>query len=245
MPQSTITFELGGHVDIERMDQGITAFRKLIVALTGKAKVTWVVEDLQPGSAMVTVRGEGQDPDAVHAVVQEYAKIGKALQNKESIPGSYRIIKSVNAVKKLAASQDYVRLETSESSYLVYDDGKTPLEPAITVAIGAVAGRVQVLSNRGRLRFNLYDTVHDKAVSCYLSQGQEELMREAWGQRATVSGQVYRDRATGRPLAVRQIMGIEILQEIASGSYREARGAVSWQPGNMLPEDAIRRLRDA
>ena len=29
------------------------------------------------------------------------------------------------------------------------------------------------------------------------------------------------------------------------GSYREARGVVPWQPGDALPEVAIRRLRDA
>jgi hypothetical protein len=28
------------------------------------------------------------------------------------------------------------------------------------------------------------------------------------------------------------------------GSYREARGILPWRPGDELPEDAIRRLRD-
>ena len=70
-------------------------------------------------------------------------------------------------------------------------------------------------------------------------------MREAWGRRATVSGQVTREASTGRPISIRQIMEVRILEEASAGSYREARGAVPWQPGDMLPEDAIRKLRDA
>ena len=175
----------------------------------------------------------------------EYENIGKALQNKEEIRNKNRVMSATDAVKNLTASLDYVRFETSEFDFTIYHNGKTPLAPVTTVAIGAVTGRVQVLSNRGGLRFNLYDTIHDKAVSCYLRQGQEEMMREAWGRRATVIGRVTREMETGRPIAVRGIIDVQILEEVAAGSYREARGSVPWQPGDMLPEDAIRRLRDA
>ena len=61
------------------------------------------------------------------------------------------------------------------------------LRSAPRVSIGAITGRVQTLSNRAGLRFNLYDTLFDKAVACYLALGQEEFMREAWGQRDRVS----------------------------------------------------------
>ena len=118
-------------------------------------------------------------------------------------------------------------------------------QPSTTSAIGAVTGRVQTLSNRAGLRFNLYDTIHNKAVACYLSPGQEELMREAWDRRARVSGRVSREGGTGRPIAIRQILSVEILEDPAPGSYRLARGAVPWQEGDILPEDAVRLLRDA
>ncbi len=245
MSNATIIFEMGGRVDIKQMDTGISAFRRLIVALTGNSKVDWVVEDLQPGSAIATVRGECDDPAIAERIVLEFEKIGNALQNKQEIHRNGRIGNATEAIKRLTASVEYVRFETSESNYIIYHNGNTPVEPATTVAIGAVTGRVQVLSNRGGLRFNLYDTVHDRAVSCYLKLGQEELMREAWGQRAMVSGQVTRDAVTGRPITIRQILNVEILEEAAAGSYRDAKGAVPWQPGDMSPEDAIRKLRDA
>lgn len=245
MSQSTITFEMGGRVDIKQMERGITAFRHLIVALTGKEKVDWIVDDLQPGSAITTVRAECDNPLIAEWIVREFEKVGKSLEDKKEIHSAKQIKKATDAVKKLAVSVDYIRLETAESNYMIYGNGKTLVSPATTVAIGAVTGRVQVLSNRGGLRFNLYDTIHDKAVSCYLKQGQEEQMRELWGQRATVSGYVTRDAKTGRPITIRQIMNVEILKEVAAESYRDARGAVPWQAGDILPEDAIRKLRDA
>ena len=246
MAQNTITFEIGGQVDIKQLEKGFTAIRQLIVSLTGRAKVEWVVEDLQAGSATATLRGENGNLAVVEKVISEYEKIGKALQDQEDIPVTNKKQRNaVNAVIKLAASVDYLRLETQESSYYVHRNGIHPAKPVTTVAIGAVTGRVQVLSNRGRLRFNLYDTIHDKAISCYLRQGQEELMREAWGQRAMVSGYVTRDADTGRPITIRQILDVEILKDAPPRSYLEARGAVPWRPGDMLPEDVIRELRDA
>ena len=119
----------------------------------------------------------------------------------------------------------------------------TPIPP--TVGIGAITGRVQTLSSRTGLRFNLYDTIHDRAVTCYLKSGQEEEMRKVWGNWATVVGRVSRESVTGKPISIRDIRKVERLDDVGPGAYQEARGAVPWQPGDMLPEEAIRLLRDA
>lgn len=111
-------------------------------------------------------------------------------------------------------------------------------------AFGAVQGRVQTLTNRGGLRFTLYDGLYDKAVSCYLTEGREDIMRDAWGKLATVEGWVTRDPITGRPLTVRQIQNVIVHIE-APGRWREARGVVPLAPKAELPEQVIRRLRDA
>ena len=71
-------------------------------------------------------------------------------------------------------------------------------------------------------------------------------MREAWGQRAPgLVARVSRERDSGRPVAIRQILKIEILEDVPPGSYLLAKGAVPWQPGDEMPEDIIRRLKDA
>ena len=247
MAKDTITFELGGRVEIRDLENGIIAFRRLVAALTPRnAQVAWVVEDLQPGSTIATIRGESDDPQIVEKIVQDYERVGDTLANHEELTlYGTQAKNAADAIVTITHAVEYVRFETSDDDYVIYGNGRIPAEAALTVSIGAVTGRVQTLSNRGELRFNLYDTIHDKAVACYLSPGQESLMREAWGKQATVSGRVSRDAYTGRAIAIRQIMNVEILEEVPPGSYRSARGAVPWQPGYKKPEEVIRQLRDA
>ena len=247
MAKNTLTFEIGGRVEITEFAEGIVAFRRLIAALTPRnAGVAWVVEDLQPGSAVVTLRGESDDPVAVERIVDEYERIGAALSRNEDLPQLKQRAQSASyTIRDLTGNTDYVRFETPDIDYTIYRNGHTPSRPAPMVSIGAIAGTIQTLSNRGGLRFNLYDTLHDKAVACYLAPGQEELMREAWGRRARVTGRISREASTGRPIAIRQIVNVETLSDTPTGSYRQARGAVPWQPGDPMPEDVIRQLRDA
>lgn len=247
MAKNTLTFELGGRVEIADFADGVTAFRRLVVALTPRnAGVAWVIEDLQPGSAVVTLRGESDDPTAVERIVDDYEKIGAALSWHEDLPQlNQRALSASYAIRELTGATDYVRFETPDIEYTIYRNGHTPNRPAARVSIGAITGTIQTLSNRGGLRFNLYDTLHDKAVACYLAPGQDELMREAWGRRARVTGRISREASTGRPIAIRQIVAVETLSAAPPGSYRQARGAVPWQPGDPMPEDVIRQLRDA
>ena len=246
MAKNTITIEMGGRVDYKGLKDGITAFCDLIAALTGTESVSWIVEDLRPSSAIVTLQGESDNPATVELIVDRFGEIGKNLELHEDISDQHRgTVAAVNAIKKLAVSMEYLRFQTPDADYTIYGNGQIPNRPTTTSTLGAVTGSVQTLSSRGALRFNLYDSILDKQVACFLASGQEEIMREAWGRRVTVSGWVSREISTGRPVAVRQIMGVKILEDAGSGSYEKARGAVPWQEGDLMPEDAIRRLRDA
>ncbi len=244
MARNTVTFALGGRVDIQKLAEGISALRRLISALTGSDEVAWLVDDLQSGSAVATLRGECDNPAIVERVVNDYAEIGGRLERKEQLNYGTRVDKAADAVRNLAQAVEYVRLETPEDDYTIYGNGRTPKQ-SLSKSVGAITGRIQTLSNRGGLRFNLYDAVHDRAVGCYLREGQEELMREAWGRRARVSGNISREMPSGRPLTLRQILDVEILEEFAPGSHRLARGAVPWDSEDKLPEEIIRQLRDA
>ena len=108
-------------------------------------------------------------------------------------------------------------------------------------AYGAVSGQVETLARRNSLRFVLYDVLHNKAVSCYVAEGEEERMRDIWGRFVTVEGLVTRDPLDGRPWPVRQITSIVKRQE-RQISYRDARGASPYSA--VSPEDLIRRVRD-
>ena len=245
MADNTLTFALGGRVEIERFEQGLILFRRLVSTLSGRKPISWVVEDLQPGSATTTLRGEADDLNAVEAIVRDYENIGDALQRNQQPPYNQNVIRITDSIKALAGSVEYVRFETPNKDYTVASNGAGILEHVLVTSIGAITGRVQTLSNRGSLRFNLFDTVQDKAVACYLQPGNEDMMRETWGRRARVSGTISRETVSGRPAPVRRILDVEILEDIAPGSYRLAKGAVPWEPGDRMPEDIIRELRDA
>ena len=101
-------------------------------------------------------------------------------------------------------------------------------------------GRIETVTRRKGLRFTLYDSLDDKAVSCYLEDGQEKLMRGAWGRRALVEGWVSRDPATGRPLTIRRVSHVELLPDVESGGYRRARGVVPVGTGGLSEAEAIR-----
>ncbi|MBI2864015.1 MAG: hypothetical protein HYX94_05585 [Chloroflexi bacterium] len=62
---------------------------------------------------------------------------------------------------------------------------------------GAIEGRVQTITNRGGLRFDLCDTLHNNAVACYVEEGKEALLREIWGKSVVVEGEISRDRCSG------------------------------------------------
>ena len=248
MSKTTLTYEMGGQVELKDLENGITFFTRLVYSLTPMTGVAWVVEDLQPGSAIVTLRGEADDPTKVERIIDEYEKIGSSLSQHETPShGKTGVIQAAREIAVFAGSREYVRLGTPDQDYIIYGNGvasdNIPIPPS--VSIGAITGRVQTLSSRAGLRFNLYDTVHDRSVTCYLKSGQEEVMREVWGNWATVVGRVSRESVTGKPISIRDIQKVERLDDLAPGAYQEARGAVPWQPDDTLPEEAIRQLRDA
>ena len=246
MSGNTLTFELGGEVKIDDLENGVARFRRLVAALATGVAVTWVVEDLHTGSATITVRAESSDDVGVERILEDYAMVGQSLAEGEPLQfAQSNVTKAANDIALLAKSHEYIRFETPYTDYTIYGGGTTLKKPdSPRSAIGVVTGTIQTLSSRAGLRFNLYDTIHDKSVSCYLNPGQEELMREVWGRRASVTGTVSREAVSGRPIAIRDILKVELLEDAAPGSYKLAKGAVPWKRGDMRPEEAVRRVRD-
>ena len=246
MSGKTLTFELGGEVKIDDLEKGVARFRRLVSALATGVAVTWVVEDLNIGSATITVRAESSNAAGVERVLEDYASVGYSLAEGEPLQHTRgNVTKAAHEIALLAETHEYIRFETPYTDYTIYSNG-TALQKSDSPssAIGVVTGTVQTLSNRVGLTFNLYDIIHDKSVRCYLKPGQEELMREAWGKRTRVTGTVSRESDSGRPIAIRDILKVELVEEVQPGSYELAKGAVPWQPGDMPPEEAVRRVRD-
>jgi hypothetical protein len=251
----TITLALDGNVSLSEFAEAIRRFDSLVQALARaeKAKhVRWFVADLEMSSTIATARGvaapdqpEEVVRDEVKRMVAGYLRVGLSLEQGEPIPYAQDVVKEAEAITAvLNENVRTVRFETAQSEALIAAPAARP--ETITekqTSYGAVEGRVQTLTSRGGLRFTLYDTLYDKAVSCYLAEGHEDEMRDVWGRRAVVEGVVSRDAKSGRPLAVRGITTVEMLPEVAPGKYRELRGLSP--SGGLSAEEAIRRLRDA
>ena len=248
-----MTLALSGDVPFDSFAKAMSSFNLLVSALGTEhdagGDIQWFVDALEKSSALATIRGESTKPEKVEAVVNGYSKIATALEATHPMP-TYRM--PTYRTRALRHAQDIVallnehitsvRFETAIEEHIVTSPPfirAVPLRPAY----GAVEGRVQTLTNRKSLRFTLFDSFHDRAVSCYMVEGYEEIMRGSWGKRAVVEGLVTRDPSTGRPLAVRQVNRVLILAD-EEGDYQEARGAIPYVEGGPAPEEVIRRLRD-
>jgi hypothetical protein len=264
MALDTVTLALSGEVSLALFANAVKRFVALVEGIAADAAasdVKWVVDELSAGSLLAVARGIGAT-EKVERCVRTYGEVGVALERGDPLMRfSPRIRTAAYALRRIPGGEvDHVRLETPEREAIIRRDTgrrvgraglvrvtQPPLDTGIrpaTAAFGAIEGRVQTLSNRGGLRFTLYDTLNDKAVSCYLADGHEDVMRDAWGRRAVVEGWVSRDPMSGRPLAVRKVKNVAIVSEREPGSYRDARG-VSPSVTGLTPEQAIRRLRDA
>ena len=248
MPSSTVTLALEGEVSLADFAEAMRRWRELLDALAAqvsRAPIEWIVESLESGSAEATARGESAETEEVERTVHAYYIVGQAMQDRKPIPYSPRVIRPAQALGKILNGRvTSLRFETPDETARVVSTTARPA-PALLSAYGAVEGRVQTLTSRRGLRFTLFDALTDRAVTCYLGEGQEELMRTAWGARAVVEGLVGRDPTTGHPATIRNVSNVRVVEEVPPGTYRLARGAVPVGPEALSPEDAVRRVRDA
>lgn len=251
MLKDTLTLALEGDIALEDFAKAMRHFRELVDSLSSemspKATVEWVIAELHAASAIATVQGACDVEGTVSRIVDAYGQVGDALSTGEEIPFSYPVQKHATALTDILDDRiTSIRFETVDHDVLISTRATPGQRPRpLRYAFGTVKGTVQMLTMRGKLKFTLYDAVFDRAVSCYLQEGQEEEMRSAWGRRTTVTGTVGREPEHGRPVVVRDITNIAILPEVEPGSYRRARGLVPWKEGDEPPETTIRRLREA
>lgn len=254
MPNDIMALNLDGAISVSRYAEALERFSSLIGALNNDvgegADITWIISRLQAGSTFTEARGVPASEDiypAVERMADAYLESGEAIAENRPIPYSqevqsaaFRLVSLMNGEirgMRWENVKDDVTLEQTRPQRFAKKETYG--------AYGGIEGRVQTLSSRGSLRFTLYDLLHDRAVSCYLASGAEEIMRDAWGKVALVEGWVKRDAQTGRPITIRQIRNVAVLPEYPRGAYAEAGGAVERRPGQPSAEEVIRRLRDA
>lgn len=251
MTEKTMTLVLNGEVPLDLFARAMTRFQGLVHALTNdispKAKIEWVVSDLNSGSAQATVRGVSSEPDAVDPIPVAYLAVGSALAEARPIPYSPRVAREARGIAKILNGKvTSIRFETQDDDATVINSSGEEPRPRPIGAYGAIEGRVQTLSSRNTLRFTLYDAFHDRAVSCYLQEGREDIMRDAWDRRAMVEGWISRDGITGRPTTIRRVQRVDVFGDVVPGAaLRAVRGIAPLPLGAPSAVDVIRKRRDA
>lgn len=253
MPTDTLTIELKGDVSLSEFAETIGDFSGLVEALSqarAPGAIKWEISDLEVGSATATVRGVTEKPAAVGEVATvagDFLEVGRALQGDLTIPFDEPIRKKAAALAgNVGDGIVALRFETAEADVLLTERATRAADsPEPEAAYGAVTGRVQTLSSRSHLRFVLYDVLNDRPVSCYLDEGMEGKARDIWDKLATVEGWVSREAETGRPISVRRVSSVNVLDEGDVRGYERARAARPRRPDEPRAEERIRRLRDA
>jgi hypothetical protein len=271
MPNETITLVLSGQVFYEDFAKAVVAWSELIKGIAGQIadsdRVQWELEDAATGSFSGTMRAVYQrvgDELIAERFVQTYTRIGRDLRSRR-LSGYAPPIQDASAkiVDLIGERVTSVRFETEIDDSEIFSqpvtdtprdlkeksasEERVPIErrDSRRISPGSIRGRVQSIMSRGSLRFTLYDAVSDHPVSCYVQPGKEEMMREAWGKMVLVQGVVRRDSATGLVTSMRDVDRITVLPTGTGGGWRQAIGCAPAKPGEMSPEAAIRRLRDA
>lgn len=246
-------------VALEGPDIPLTSFATAVSALDSLLKtlasevatessLAWDVDSLEVGSAIATVRGRvvTGNPDGLARVGAAYEAIGDALARQAEIPYSAKVRRHVTALTGVLADHvTAIRLETPDRDFTITTAGTQEARVGRPiVSLGAVEGRIQTLSNRRSLRFTLYDELDDRAVSCYLRPGEEDMIQKFWGHRALVEGMVRRDWS-GRPTTIRDITDVVLMPERGPDDWLSARGVLAETWDGTPAEDMIRKVRDA
>lgn len=218
MSKDTITIALNGEITLQRFSSAISSLLALIQALSreliGGDSVRWLVHSLEVSSAIATARGESDVMEEVEKVVNAYGDVGISLECGRRPQYSEKVVRITEDIRDLLDDGvTSIRFETPDTDAIISKDIPTILPERLIKSYGAIEGRIQTISNRKGLRFTLYDALNDRAVSCYLKEGQEDLILANWGKRAFVQGEISRETISGRPVAIRNITVIKTIQK--------------------------------
>jgi hypothetical protein len=252
-----LTLQLNGYPDVDKFASFINNSRHLIKALAVAViphyrrtdnKVHWFpINASINGSVFITYEGRTANPDNFLRVEDAFFRVGEALRSGADIPYTPSVEQYASNLRKV------VEKDKSIESLVFMNEGNQTLVksvpelsnklPTVTV-YDEIQGRIETISSRKGLRFILYDSHFDRAVTCYVNNMEsEEQLTKHFGKLVRVMGLVIRDAETDRPFKIKDIQQVTAV-ETPKLSWRDAEGIIQL-PKNQSPESFIRSLRDA
>lgn len=248
--KNKVFLTLNGEIPVNLFAEAISGLSSLLNALTeeiaaGKT-IEWQIIELSAGSATAVIQGIADtDEDDVEKITTAYALIGQQLQFGKPIPYSPKVIQSARKIASvLDGKVSSIEFGIDGEIYHITQSGFQEKPMTKAYSYGVITGKVENLIGHKTLKFTLYDNLFNRGVTCYVEEEKRELLRNIWGKTVSVTGYIYRDIITGRPLEIHDIETVEIVPMREPGAYKKARGALSWKPGDETADQTIRRLRD-
>ena len=224
-----------------------------------KGALDWYIEDLSIGSAVAVIESRTTRPDV------DADRLGRmvganfiggldVIERKGEMPpyfseqdlGHVRAISSFlrrtgsHGLKATQFNGDAADLVRTTLSQNAASNVAKILKPHFK-AIGSVTGKLEVISVHREPKFNVYDVVTKKAVSCRFDRGRLDEVKAALGRRVSVTGIVYRN-ANGDPIKVER-PELRVLPTTTPG-VRDLIGLVPDMSGEDSAEEYIRKLRN-
>jgi hypothetical protein len=246
---TTLTLAMSGDVPLDQFALTLERFQRLVDLLTQEvsrdASIDWIVDELIADNAVITIRGESEQPDAVDRVGRAYAVIGQSLEQHQPIPYSAQVSQAAESLADVLNGRiTSIQFEAGNDIATITSGVPVVQAAGLLGAYGAVEGRVETLTSRRGLGFTLYDLLHDRAIRCHLEPDQADVVRDAWDRRVVVRGWVRRDPTSRRPVSINPVQSIELVPDVERGAYRRARAIAPARPNEPPPHVTIRRLRD-
>ncbi|HEX5245513.1 MAG TPA: hypothetical protein VFW41_00135 [Gaiellaceae bacterium] len=226
-----------------------------------KGALEWYIADLKVGSAEAIIESRAIAPEVdaerLGTMVSANFVSGLDVIEREAQMPPYFSDQDLGRVKAIAKLLKRTDSEGLEAAHL--NGSTTPLEQttvrqdaAEKVAlilrpqfkgVGSVVGKLEVISVHGPAKFNVYDVLTKKAVSCRFEREKQDEIAAALGRRVVVTGIVHRN-AHGDPVKVEK-PELRILPDgIEPPSARDLIGLVPDMTGALSAEEYIRKLRN-
>ena len=236
-----LTLEIDGpQITAEKFEMGIRSFLDLIKevakSVSGHSRgIQWLI-DIKPGSIKVDFlpKPEKAPPDTVPSIVDTIVSGIASLESRDIRPPHFSD-RALRSAQNLASILDGKEPDLDKVSIWIYERAN----PVSTNTIahvdsllgvysrdwGSIEGRLSVVSERGGLRFVVYDPVTSKPIRCYFDEDITEIeeVTGAFQRRVSVSG-LIRYRGDGEPISIKVDEFVVFPKSEALPSISDVRG---------------------
>lgn len=213
---SDLTLEVSGHaVTPDKFLRSIRSFFAILHEVTrevgGKPKaVEWLVS-VKEGSNLIQVDPmPGYEPAVISVITDAVAAGISQVEDREARPLHFsekalRNLRDLSGVVGKTEEDDtYVRVWVRKNAIDVTQKSSAHVSGLLASQhedYGSIEGRLQTVTERGRLQFIVYERLWDRAIRCFMPDHLTADAMAAFGSRVEVYG-LIRYRKDGQPVSI-------------------------------------------